>query len=463
MRAAGLPIAYANDTACELTGYARDALIGKNCKLLQGKKTSSAAIRAMIKAIGEQKYTILNVLNFKADGSAFTNNLSLHPIEGATGDYRYSLGVLADSSSARVLSAEGKEQLAALRAAVPLRASAEDGDQKKAAANEAMTNSGAIGERAALLAMWKGVLVKILRLIYSLDWRATLTCLLGLETARKAFHKWLVKHSADNVVMFEVTYEVDVRLARCTEKQTAKLALELAAKYLEEPTSDVTVAVKTLRERAEIAAADLAERCLPKFVQSKGCLPLIEQLVGADVGPAERPPPLPEAWAVKEPTDSAYTADVVAWLHGVGSFGIALPYMLSVSDMTAEGNPLVYVNEVFCRVSGYEREHVLGRNCRFLQGPETEPQSIAVIQAALADLADCVVKITNYRKNGDPFEMLLALRPVTDISGARRFCVGIHFEVTPSMPLKQIVVKLGKLVKLFPDKAPLAQLAPPPP
>ena len=73
----------------------------------------------------------------------------------------------------------------------------------------------------------------------------------------------------------------------------------------------------------------------------------------------------------------------------------------------------------------------------------------------MTDMTDCVVKITNYRKSGERFDMLLALRPVSDGEGNRRFCIGMHFEITPQRPLKQLVSKLGKLIKLFPAKAPL--------
>ena len=48
------------------------------------------------------------------------------------------------------------------------------------------------------------------------------------------------------------------------------------------------------------------------------------------------------------------------------------------------GAPLVYVNGVFAEMSGYSREEVLGRNCRFLQGPETEPEMVASMQACIA-------------------------------------------------------------------------------
>ena len=116
---------------------------------------------------------------------------------------------------------------------------------------------------------------------------------------------------------------------------------------------------------------------------------------------------------------------------------------------------MIFVNRAFSRLSEYPIEEAMGLNCRFMQGPKTEPQSVAVIQDTLRRGADCHVKITNYRKSGEPFDMLLALRPIVDANGQRRFCIGLHFEVTPSRPLKQLVVKLGKLIKLFPSQAPL--------
>ena len=457
MRVQGLPIALANAAASTLTGYSREEMVGRNCRFLQGKKTSSAAIRAMTKAVGERRYAILNVLNFRQDASQFVNNLSLHPIDGESGDYRYSVGVLADSGSERLKTAEGKAAIAKMRAGMPTKVSVDVGAARASspvkAAKVDEAPAGAMAEKEALHTTWRTTLVKLTRLIYSLDWKDTLTHLLTLEPARKAFHKWLLKHSAENVVMFEVTYEVDVRLGRCTSsKQAEKLTLELGAKYLlEDCPSEVEKARALLDEKSEIAASELADRCLPKFVQSKGCLPLIEQLLGAEkTGP---PPPMP-AGLLWDPNDS-YRGDVARWLNTVMFLGLALPAMLSITDMAASGNPLIFVNDAFCRVSGYAREAALGRNCRFLQGPDTEVQSVAVIQAALTDVSDCVVKITNYRKSGEPFNMLLALRPVVDAEQTRRFCIGLHFEITPQRPLKQLVVKLGKLVKLFPSQAPL--------
>eukprot|EP00966_Prymnesium_polylepis_P067023 1555748-Prymnesium_polylepis.1 len=118
--------------------------------------------------------------------------------------------------------------------------------------------------------------------------------------------------------------------------------------------------------------------------------------------------------------------------------------------MQVPGNPMFFVNQEFCKTTGYPKHEVQGRNCRFLQGPQTEPQSVAVIQDTLRRGVDCHVKLTNYRKNGDLFENLLTMRPVHDSNGVMRFCIGVQFEVTRDTNLKNRLAKLDKLLKLLP-------------
>merc|ERR1712087_859646 len=115
------------------------------------------------------------------------------------------------------------------------------------------------------------------------------------------------------------------------------------------------------------------------------------------------------------------------------------------------GNPMFFVNDEFCRVTQYEKHEAQGLNCRFLQGPKTEPGSVAVIQDALRRGVDCHVKITNYRKNGETFENLLMLRPVHDSNGVYRFCIGVQSELTRSVHLQAGLAQLGKLIKLLPS------------
>ena len=142
--------------------------------------------------------------------------------------------------------------------------------------------------------------------------------------------------------------------------------------------------------------------------------------------------------------------DCAGWIHSFVAVAETYPACIVISDMQIPGNPMFFVNQEFCRTTGYAKHEVSGRNCRFLQGPQTEPQSVAVIQDTLRRGVDCHVKLTNYRKNGDFFENLLTMRPVHDSNGVLRFCIGVQFEVTRDTNLKARLSKLDKLLKLLP-------------
>ena len=96
----------------------------------------------------------------------------------------------------------------------------------------------------------------------------------------------------------------------------------------------------------------------------------------------------------------------------------------------------------------------IGTSCRFLQGPLTEPESIAVIRNTLAKGEDCHVKLTNYKKNGTLFQNLLSMKPVFDADGIYRYVIGVQFEVLEDDNLKNRLVQLDKLLRLLPSKLP---------
>lgn len=100
------PIVFANRAFRELTGYEDDELIGKNCRFLQGPKTDPAPIAAMRKAIAQEDVVIVEMLNYRKDGSTFWNALHLGPIYDETGRLAYFFGSQWDVTDLRVARAE---------------------------------------------------------------------------------------------------------------------------------------------------------------------------------------------------------------------------------------------------------------------------------------------------------------------------------------------------------------------
>lgn len=88
-----------------------------------------------------------------------------------------------------------------------------------------------------------------------------------------------------------------------------------------------------------------------------------------------------------------------------------------LTDPHRPDNPIVYANNAFLRQTGYTRDEVLGHNCRFLQGPETDPNGIDAIRYALAHLLVVEVDLLNYRKDGTTFWNRVRIRPILDAQG----------------------------------------------
>jgi PAS domain S-box-containing protein len=74
-----------------------------------------------------------------------------------------------------------------------------------------------------------------------------------------------------------------------------------------------------------------------------------------------------------------------------------------LSDPRLPDNPIVFATPGFYKLTGYTPEQVLGRNCRFLQGPGTDPKTVDIIRKAIATGSDCTVCILNYKADGTPF------------------------------------------------------------
>jgi phosphoserine phosphatase RsbU/P len=103
---------------------------------------------------------------------------------------------------------------------------------------------------------------------------------------------------------------------------------------------------------------------------------------------------------------------------------------ITITDPRKPDNPLLYVNQGFSRVTGYEAEEVIGRNCRFLQGPDTDPAAAEEIRQAIRDVRPCLVEILNYRKDGTSFWNRLSITPVRDASGLVTHFIGVQSDVT---------------------------------
>ncbi|WP_093021444.1 PAS domain-containing protein [Sphingobium sp. YR768] len=93
-------------------------------------------------------------------------------------------------------------------------------------------------------------------------------------------------------------------------------------------------------------------------------------------------------------------------------------------------NPVVFANDSFCQLTGYAREEIVGRNCRFLQGKDTDPATQRALHDAVEQVVPLETDILNYRKDGSPFWNRLLLAPVFDADEKLAYFFASQVDVT---------------------------------
>lgn len=100
-----------------------------------------------------------------------------------------------------------------------------------------------------------------------------------------------------------------------------------------------------------------------------------------------------------------------------------------ISDPRISDNPIVDCNQAFVELTGYSRDEIIGRNCRFLSGEGTEPGLTESLRAAIRDERPIMVEILNYKKDGTPFRNAVLVAPIFGDSGALEYFLGSQVEV----------------------------------
>lgn len=105
------------------------------------------------------------------------------------------------------------------------------------------------------------------------------------------------------------------------------------------------------------------------------------------------------------------------------------PIATVLSNPRLPDNPIVAANTAFCELTGYEESEIVGRNCRFLAGPDTEPWLTERIRQALRALRPSLTEILNYRKDGSAFRNAVLIAPLFGVDGEAAWFLGSQVEV----------------------------------
>lgn len=110
------------------------------------------------------------------------------------------------------------------------------------------------------------------------------------------------------------------------------------------------------------------------------------------------------------------------------------PIASVISNPRAKDNPIVACNAAFMELTGYDEGSIVGRNCRFLAGPATEPWLTETIRSGVRKHRPVLVEILNYKRDGTPFRNAVLVAPIFDEAGALEFFLGSQVELEADAP-----------------------------
>lgn len=117
---------------------------------------------------------------------------------------------------------------------------------------------------------------------------------------------------------------------------------------------------------------------------------------------------------------------------------------ITIADIRKPDQPLIYANAGFERLTLYPVSQIIGKNCRFLQGRDTDPAAVEQIRTAIRERRECTLELLNYRKDGKPFWNRLSLTPIRDQEGETTHYIGVQTNVTARRRAEEALQKANR-------------------
>ena len=138
------------------------------------------------------------------------------------------------------------------------------------------------------------------------------------------------------------------------------------------------------------------------------------------------------------------------------------PVPFTICNPRLDDNPIVACNTAFVELTGYEESEIIGRNCRFLAGEDTDPEQTQLIVNAVRAHEPLLVRLLNYKKDGTPFRNALMIAPIFGDEGELVYFLGSQMDISDAQSIsferQEMAIKLVELLSPQ-QKRVLAQVA----
>ncbi|XP_022944466.1 phototropin-2-like [Cucurbita moschata] len=362
------PIVYASSGFFGMTGYASEEVIGKNCRFLQGPETDQKEVDKIRYAVKNGKSYCGRLLNYKKNGTPFWNLLTVTPIKDDNGNTIKFIGMQVEVSKYT----EGINDKALRPNGLPKSLIRYDARQKERA-------MGSITEVVQT--------VKNPRSHY----RA-----MSHDTTRKK--EDLEKFNLDYVLPKSILAANATPLRQTPQQNLRDDGLGKKPK-LSSRVSFTGLKGKSLSSSRKLEAIAFE----PEILMTDE----IERTDSWDRSERERD--------IRQGIDLATTLE-------------RIEKNFVITDPRLPDNPIIFASDSFLELTEYTREEILGRNCRFLQGPETDQDTVTRIRDAIREQREVTVQLINYTKTGKKFWNLFHLQPMRDETGELQYFIGVQLD-----------------------------------
>ncbi|KAF2933273.1 phototropin-2 [Oryza sativa Japonica Group] len=401
------PIIYASEGFFTMTGYSPREVVGRNCRFLQGPDTDAAEVAKIRDAVKHGRSFCGRLLNYRKDGAPFWNLLTVTPIRDDNGKVIKFIGMQVEVSKYT----EGLSDKRMRPNELPVSLIRYDERQKDKAMSSMTEVVQTVKQPRGARAPADAALLTPPKMSDA-DKMAAMSPVVAPGTPSGGGGG----AGSFKSPLWDLKKE-ESRLSRLASGRKSG--------------------------RSSLMGFKIGKR---SSVGSREAPAVVEE-------PAPAPPPAPE---VVERTDSWERAEREKDIRQ----GIDLATTLErieknfvITDPRIPDNPIIFASDSFLELTEYTREEILGRNCRFLQGPETDQGTVDKIREAIREQKEITVQLINYTKSGKKFWNLFHLQPMRDQKGELQYFIGVqldgsdHVEPLRNRLSENTEIQSAKLVK----------------
>ncbi|XP_057419673.1 phototropin-2 isoform X2 [Lotus japonicus] len=369
------PIMFASSGFFTMTGYSSKEIIGKNCRFLQGPETDQNEVAKIRDATKNGKSYCGRLLNYKKDGTPFWNLLTVTPIKDDHGKTIKFIGMQVEVSKFT----EGVNEKALRPNGLPKSLIRYDARQK---------------ERAM------GSITEVVQTVKN-----------PKSTIRAKNDDTSTKHEEKEKMNYDFALPklVETGITSTPSRQTSSLNFQ----------GDHVSRVSSYEGRSKISRKSekgLKGKSMSSIERGKERLIVEpEVLMTKEIEGFNRRESAQRERDIRQGIDLATTLE-------------RIEKNFVISDPRLPDNPIIFASDSFLELTEYTREEILGRNCRFLQGPETDQATVENIRVAIREQKEITVQLINYTKSGKKFWNLFHLQPMRDHKGELQYFIGVQLD-----------------------------------